>query len=185
MESTEQSINEYLSKINNPKNITRKMNKNIVIKELKTMYDFWSRPFPNHIIFTKSPYEAILIANYLMLNDFNTAIANHSAANNHHWVKKAVREAKKLDTSKFQIFKSIFESELVSRLHYYNYFREIQNVKYTDNCNTYLDMIMTIDKYTKWVYTFEEVIIVSVNPISISDNNMVFADGFTDADTKK
>lgn len=164
----EQILKQYTEHLYSIPTMTHKMNRKVITRELKIFFDFIGKSFPKHVVITRSPIEAQLVANYLNIENFNICIATHSPANNHRWVKDAVRKAKIMKVKNPDQFKLFHECEYLNNL-----------IK----CAT------TISKYTQWAYMFEEVVIVSMNPIRVEkENNKIviqeYADGYI-ADTRK
>lgn len=178
-EKAEQILKKYTDNMYSIQNLTRKMNRKVITRELKIFFDFLGKSFPKHVVITRSPIEAQFVANYLNLENFNICIATHSPANNHRWVKDAVRKAKIMkekNPDQFKIF------------NYFDYFRIIKACDFGEH-NKLMKCATTIRKYTQWVYMFNEVVIVSMNPIRVEkeDNKIViqeYADGYI-ADTRK
>jgi hypothetical protein len=87
-------------------------------------------------------------------------------------------------------FKPFHECEYLngSIFNYFDYFRIIKTCDF-GKYNNLIKCATTIRKYTQWVYMFNEVVIVSMNPIRMEkeDNKIVlheYADGFI-ADIRK
>ena len=99
----EQILMQYSENMTSIPNMTRKMNRKVITRELKIFFDFLGKSFPKHVVITRSPIEAQLVANYLNMENFNICIATHSPSNNHRWVKDAVRKAK-IMKEKIRIF---------------------------------------------------------------------------------
>lgn len=76
---------------------------------------------------------------------------------------------------------SNFENWLVYLCDFY---RNTHAAKYSKEQNMQLDTLLTIDKYTKWLYLFAEVIVVVANPVSMKldgkiPTSVTYADGVT------
>ena len=186
----EQTLKKYSENMNSIPTLTHKMNRKVITRELKIFFDFLGKSFPKHVVITRSPIEAQLVANYLNMENFNICIATHSPSNNHRWVKDAVRKAKIMKEKIPDQFKLFHEYEYLSKgmLNLFNYFRIINLCDFGEG-NNLIKCATTIRKYTHWVYMFEEVVIVSMNPIRVEkeDNKIVmqeYADGFI-VDTRK
>lgn len=189
-EEHEQILKKYTDNMYSIQNLTRKMNGKVITRELKIFFDFLGKSFPKHVVITRSPIEAQFVANYLNLENFNICIATHSPANNHRWVKDAVRKAKIMKGKNPDQFKIFNECEYIngSIFNYFDYFRIIKACDFGEH-NKLMKCVTTIRKYTQWVYMFNEVVIVSMNPIRVEkeDNKIViqeYADGYI-ADTRK
>ena len=186
----EQILMQYSENMTSIPNMTRKMNRKVITRELKIFFDFLGKSFPKHVVITRSPIEAQLVANYLNMENFNICIATHSPSNNHRWVKDAVRKAKIMKEKIPDQFKLFHECEYLSKgtFNYFEYFRIIKACDVGEG-NNLIKCATTIRKYTHWVYMFEEVVIVSMNPIRVEkeDNKIVmqeYTDGFI-VDTRK
>ena len=186
----EQILMQYSENMTSIPNMTRKMNRKVITRELKIFFDFLGKSFPTHVVIPRSPSEAQYVANYLNLENFNICIATHSSANNHRWVKDAVRKAKIMQEKIPDQFELFHECEYISGsiVNFFEYFRIIKQCDF-GKYNNLIKCASTIRKYTHWVYMFEEVVIVSMNPIRVEkeDNKIVlqeYADGFI-VDTRK
>lgn len=183
-EKQEAMLNKYRERMTSIPTITHKMNRKVITRELKIFFDFIGKSFPKHVVITRSPIEAQLVANYLNIENFNICIATHSPANNHRWVKDAVRKAKIMKVKNPDQFKLFQDCEYLNNgmFNYFNYFRIINLCDFGER-NNLIKCATTIRKYTQWAYMFEEVVIVSMNPIRVEkENNKIvlqeYADGF-------
>lgn len=157
-----------------------RMNRKVMTNALKKYFKILGRKFPKNIIFVRSPFEAQKVMNYLDFNDFKSSIASHSQKNNLRWVKNAVKECESIPKNNLKFYTdSNFENWLVYLCDFY---RNTHAVNYTKEQNMQLDTLLTIDKYTKWLYLFEEVIVVVANPVNVKLDGKIpvsvtYADG--------
>lgn len=159
-----------------------RMNRKVMTNALKKYFKILGRKFPKYIIFVRSPFEAQQVMNYLDFNDFKSSIATHSQQNNLRWVKNAVNEWESIPKNNLKFYPdSNFENWLV---YFCDFYRNTHATNYTTEQDIQLDTLLTIDKYTKWLYLFNEVIVVVTNPVSMKLNGKIpvsvtYADGVT------
>lgn len=160
----------------------RRMNRKAMTNALKKYFEILGRKFPKYIIFVRSPFEAQKVMNYLEFNDFKSSIASHSQQNNLRWVKNAVKKCEDIPKNNLKFYNdSNFENWLVYLCDFY---RHTHAAQYTTEQDIQLNTLLTIDKYTKWLYLFEEVIVVVANPVAMKLNEKIpvyvtYADGVT------
>src|SRR5574343_184537 len=66
----EQTLKKYSENMNSIPTLTHKMNRKVITRELKIFFDFLGKSFPKHVVITRSPIEAQLVANYLNRENF-------------------------------------------------------------------------------------------------------------------
>lgn len=154
-------------------------------KAMVEVYKLIEKPYPNKLIFVRSPVEAQKVISVLMNGDEKKLLAEWSSETNDAWVAKITAGVK---PKEFQTTHSYgYGSSESYWIYFYRYFREVLGIQYGEKANSYLNVFDELTK-TGWHYLFEECTIVCDLPLSIVMENSVisneegpaieFADGF-------
>ena len=164
------------------------------MESIKKLYKFIDKKIPDIFIFVRSPFEAQIIANELILNDLDDKkLNNWNLVENDEWVKNILDNKSKTKEYKFVATHNYgYGSNETFWVHFYRYFKEVCGIHYPEKSDEGLNIFNELAQVSGWHYLFDKCAIICDRPdvimmenrvihcedgpaIAFSDGNKIFA----------
>jgi len=145
------------------------------IEVIKELYQFIDKPIPNIFIFVRSPFEAQIVANELIVNDDDDAKLNAwNFVENDEWVKNIIGNKSRTKDYKFVATHNYgYGSNETFWVHFYHFFKEQCGIEYPEKSQRGLEIFDKVSQCSGWHYIFDKCAIICDRPVALKMENRV------------